>query len=85
GLQEDGCSYREKGGFFRRLREEEGSWMGHIWEHVILELQSMAGSDVTFGLTRSTGEVGHYNMVYEYKQKAVGLRAMELARDLLIS
>ncbi|MWX48774.1 cyanophycin synthetase family protein, partial [Francisella tularensis] len=85
GLQEHGCSYREKGGFIRRLREDEGTWMGHIWEHVILELQSMAGSDVTFGRTRSTGEVGHYNMVYEYKQKDVGLRAMELARDLLIS
>lgn len=54
GLQEHGCSYREKGGFIRRLREDEGTWMGHIWEHVILELQSMAGSDVTFGRTRST-------------------------------
>ena len=85
GLQEHGCSYREKGGFIRRLREDEGTWMGHIWEHVILELQSMAGSDVTFGRTRSAGEVGHYNMVYEYRQKDVGLRAMELARDLLIS
>ncbi|MDE4980399.1 hypothetical protein NAI42_11325, partial [Francisella tularensis subsp. holarctica] len=53
GLQEHGCSYREKGGFIRSLREDEGTWMGHIWEHVILELQSMDGSDVTFGRTRS--------------------------------
>ena len=45
----------------------------------------MAGNDLTFGRTRSTGEVGYYNMVYEYKQKDVGLRTMELARDLLIS
>ncbi|MFT4694429.1 MAG: cyanophycin synthetase [Francisella sp.] len=85
GLQEHGCSYRTEGGFIRRLREDEGTWIGHIWEHVILELQGVAGSDVSFGRTRSAGEVGQYNMVYEYKQKDVGLRAMELARDLLLS
>ena len=85
GLQEHGCSYRTDGGFIRRLREDEGTWMGHIWEHVILELQGVAGSDVSFGRTRSAGETGQYNMVYEYKQKDVGLRAMELARDLLLS
>ncbi|AXA34068.1 cyanophycin synthetase [Francisella adeliensis] len=85
GLQEHGCSYRSEGGFIRRLKEDEGTWMGHIWEHVILELQCVAGSDVTFGRTRSADEVGQYNMVYEYKQKDVGLRAMELARDLLLS
>lgn len=85
GLNEHGCSYRTEGGFVRRLREDEGTWMGHIWEHVILELQGVAGSDVSFGRTRSAGEVGQYNMVYEYKQKDVGLRAMELARDLLLS
>lgn len=85
GIKEHGCSYREAGGFVRRLKEDEGTWIGHIWEHVILELQSIAGSEVTFGRTRSTGQVGHYNMAYEYKQKDVGLRAMELARDLLLS
>lgn len=68
-MQEHGCSYRSEGGFIRRLREDEGTWMGHIWEHVILELQCVAGSDVTFGRTRSADEVGQYNMVYEYKQK----------------
>lgn len=85
GLQSHGCSYRSEGGFVRRLREDEGTWMGHIWEHVILELQSEAGSNVSFGRTRSTGELGQYNMVYEYKQKDVGLRAMEIARDLMLS
>ncbi|QIV95829.1 cyanophycin synthetase [Allofrancisella inopinata] len=85
GLAEHGCSYRTEGGLIRRLSEDEGTWMGHIWEHVILELQSVAGSDVTFGRTRSTGEKGHYSMIYEYKQKDVGLRAMELAKDLLLS
>ena len=55
GLQDHGCSYRESGGFLRRLREDEGTWMGHIMEHCALEIQSVAGSDVTFGRTRSTG------------------------------
>ena len=84
-LEEHGCSYREHGGFLRRLREDEGTWMGHIWEHVVLELQSLAGSDVTFGKTRGAGEVGHYNMVYEYGQRDVGLEAAKLGRSLLIS
>ncbi len=84
-LQEHGCSYSEPGGFLRRLREDEGTWMGHIWEHVILELQSLAGSDVTFGKTRGTGELGQYNMIYEYRQKDVGLEATKLGRNLLIS
>ena len=84
-LDEHGCSYGEPGGFLRRLREDEGTWMGHIWEHVVLELQSLAGSDVTFGKTRGTGEVGQYNMVYEYGQRDVGLEASQLGRNLLIS
>ena len=84
-LDEHGCSYGEPGGFLRRLREDEGTWMGHIWEHVILELQSLAGSDVTFGKTRGNGETGQYNMVYEYGQRDVGLEAGKLGRDLLIS
>lgn len=85
GLDEHGCSYGEPGGFLRRLREDEGTWMGHIWEHVILELQSLAGSDVTFGKTRESGETGQYNMVYEYGQRDVGLEASKLGRNLLIS
>ncbi|WP_192484701.1 MULTISPECIES: cyanophycin synthetase [Cysteiniphilum] len=85
GLKEHGCSYREPGGFIRRMREDEGTWMGHIWEHVAIELQDVAGSNVSFGKTRSTGEPRQYNMVFEYKQKDVGLQASFLARDLLIS
>jgi len=84
-LEEHGCSYGVHGGFLRRLREDEGTWIGHIWEHVILELQSLAGSDVTFGKTRGTGEPGQYNMVYEYGQRDVGLEAGKLGRSLLIS
>jgi cyanophycin synthetase len=84
-LAEHGCSYGEPGGFLRRLREDEGTWMGHIWEHVVLELQSLAGSDVTFGKTRSATKPGQYNMVFEYRQRDVGLAAGKLGRSLLIS
>ncbi len=84
GLEEHGCSYREPGGFIRRLREDEGTWMAHITEHVALELQCVAGNEVTFGRTRSAGEVGHYNMVFAYIHKDVGLAACELAIKLLM-
>jgi len=85
GLQEHGCSYREKGGFIRRMTEGEGTWLGHVWEHVAIELQNMAGSDVTFGKTRSTGEKGQYNMVFQYLQRDVGREASRLARELILS
>lgn len=87
GLAEHGCSYGEAGGFLRRLREDEGTWLGHVWEHVTLELQNMAGGDVSFGKTRTVpGEkAGIYNMAFEYKQKDVGLRACLLANDLIMS
>jgi len=55
GLHEHGCSYGEPGGFIRRLREDEGTWMGHILEHVAIELQNVAGEPVTFGKTRGAG------------------------------
>jgi cyanophycin synthetase len=84
GLEEHGCSYKEAGGFLRRLREDEGTWMGHIMEHVALEVQCMAGSEVSFGRTRSAGEPGLYNMVYAYRQRDVGLEAGQLALKLLL-
>jgi cyanophycin synthetase len=86
GLQEHGCSYGVEGGFIRRLKEDDGTWMGHILEHAVIELQNMAGSDVTFGKTRSIeGQAGCYNMVFEYKQRDVGLEATRIARQLLFS
>jgi len=84
GLQQHRCSYTEAGGFIRRLTEDEGTWMGHIMEHVAIELQNMAGSEVSFGRTRTTGEDGHYNMVFQYKQRDVGLEASRLALALLL-
>jgi cyanophycin synthetase len=85
GLYQHGCSYGEPGGFVRRLIEGEGTWMGHVLEHVAIELQNVAGADVTFGKTRSAGEPGAYNVVYEYVEAEVGLEAGELARRLLLS
>jgi cyanophycin synthetase len=84
GLREHGCSYREPGGFIRRLREGEGTWLGHIAEHVALEIQGVAGSEVTFGRTRSTGVPGQYNLVYQYHQRDVGLEAGQLSIRLLM-
>jgi len=84
GLHEHRCSYAEAGGFIRRLTEDEGTWMGHIMEHVALELQNMAGSEVTFGRTRTTGEDGQYNMVFQYHQRDVGLEASRLSLALLL-
>ncbi|MEH6357642.1 MAG: cyanophycin synthetase [Pseudomonadales bacterium] len=83
-LAAHGCSYREAGGFIRRLTEDDGTWMGHIMEHVALEIQNIAGSGVSFGRTRSTGEPGIYNMVYAYKQRDAGIEAGHLSLRLLM-
>ena len=58
GLHEHTCSYGKPGGFIRRLTEDDGTWMGHILEHVAIELQNVAGEPVTFGKTRSHGATG---------------------------
>ncbi|MBP6596493.1 MAG: cyanophycin synthetase [Arenimonas sp.] len=85
GLAEHGCSFREPGGFIRRMKEGEGTWLGHVLEHVAIELQNVAGEDVTFGKTRSTDKPGVYSVVYEYAQKEEGVAAGELAVRLLCS
>src|SRR5687767_1839579 len=77
GLRDHGCSYRTPGGFVRRLTEDEGTWLGHIFEHVVLELQRLAGSDVSFGKTRSDGKHGHYDVIYEYEDEQVALEATD--------
>jgi cyanophycin synthetase len=87
GLSEHGCSYREPGGFIRRMREGEGTWLGHVMEHVAIELQNVAGEDVTFGKTRSISDdrPGVYSVVYEYATKEEGIAAGELAIKLIQS
>jgi cyanophycin synthetase len=82
-LQDHTCSYGVKGGFVRRLRE--GTWMGHILEHCSLELQCLAGTPVTYGKCRSTGDRGVYHVIYSYDEERVGLKASEIARKLLLS
>ena len=83
-LKQHGCSYKEPGGFIRRMQEDEGTWLGHVLEHVAIELQNMAGEDVTFGRTRSIpGRAGVYSVVYEYAQREEGIEAGELALKLL--
>ncbi len=83
GLYQHGCSYGTPGGFVRRLKEDEGTWFGHVMEHVALELQSVAGSNVTFGKTRATDNPGEYNMIFQYKDEEVGREASRLALDVL--
>ncbi|MEC7987891.1 MAG: cyanophycin synthetase [Myxococcota bacterium] len=84
-LYEHGCSYRADGGFIRRLREDRGTWMGHVFEHVAIELQNLVGSEVSFGKTRSVGPTGIYNVIYEYEDEWVGTYAGQLSLRLLHS
>ncbi len=85
GLAEHGCSYGEPGGLIRRMTEDDGTWLGHVLEHVAIELQNIAGIKVTFGKTRGAGRTGVYHVVYEYEQKDEGLEAGELALRLIES
>ncbi|WP_407572791.1 cyanophycin synthetase [Deinococcus altitudinis] len=76
------CSYGEPGGLIRRM--EEGTWLGHVTEHVALELQSIAGTPVTYGKTRSVrGRPGVYNVMYSYREERVGLPAGFVALRLV--
>ena len=83
-LREHGCSYGEDGGFVRRMKEEEGTWLGHVLEHVALELQCLVGTPVSFGKTRSEGlPRGQYHVVYSYVEEEVGLAAADLGLRIL--
>lgn len=77
GLYDHYCSEGEPGGFFRRV--QRGTWMGHVIEHIALELQILAGLDVGFGRTRGTGSRGVYDVVFEYIDEHSGLLAAEKA------
>jgi cyanophycin synthetase len=84
GLGDHTCSYDETGGFLRRMREDDGTWLGHVLEHVILELQCIAGFHVSFGKTRSIeGQPGQYNVVFQYRDPEVGREASRLGMNLL--
>ncbi len=73
-LIEHRCSVGERGGFFQRV--EEGTWMGHVIEHIALELQTLAGMETGFGRTRGTGSKdGEYYVVFSYMEEDAGVYA----------
>ncbi|MFL5801659.1 MAG: cyanophycin synthetase family protein, partial [Roseiflexaceae bacterium] len=90
-LQEHGCSYGQPGGFIRRLYDQndegrKGTWLGHVAEHVAIELQCLAGTLVTYGKTRSApGRTGVYYVIYSFAEEQVGIEAGELALKLVRS
>ena len=81
GLKEHQCSRGHEGGFVERL--VEGTWTGHVSEHVALELQRTAGHEMTRGKTRSTGARGVYNVIYGYLDETVATLAGRLAVKLV--
>jgi cyanophycin synthetase len=83
GLIEHRCGVGERGGFLERL--DSGTWAGHILEHVVLELQNMAGMKTGFGKTRSTGDHGIYKMAFRTRDAVVGRAALEAGHRLLMA
>lgn len=74
GMYEHRCSVGEPGGFFQRV--DEGTWMGHVIEHIALELQTLAGMNCGFGRTRGTGsKEGEYFVVFSYMEEDAGVYA----------
>ncbi len=76
-LFEHRCSEGVPGGFFQRI--EEGTWMGHVIEHIALELQTLAGMDTGFGRTRETKEAGVYHVVFSYHEAKAGIYTAKAA------
>jgi cyanophycin synthetase len=72
-LYEHRCSEGVPGGFFMRV--DEGTWMGHVIEHIALEIQTLAGMDTGFGRTRGAGEEGKYYVVFSYMEEDAGVYA----------
>lgn len=83
GLIEHRCSVGRRGGFLMRLRD--GTWPGHILEHVALELQTQAGMKTGFGKARMTPEHGVYKVVIRTRDEAIGKAALESALDLVMA
>jgi cyanophycin synthetase len=64
------CSIGERGGFFKRI--EKGTWMGHVIEHIALEMQTQAGMFCGFGRTRGASKEGVYHVVFNYEEEDAG-------------
>ena len=71
------CSEDKEGGFWERVKR--GTWMGHVIEHIALEIQTLAGMETGFGRTRSTRDEGVYNVVFSYIEEPVGMYAAKAA------
>jgi cyanophycin synthetase len=82
-LIEHRCNYEVHGGFLRRV--QEGTWAGHILEHVALELQNLAGLPGGFGKTRETSERGVYKVAVRAWHEEVTRTALYNARDLIMA
>ena len=76
-LHEHRCSEGVPGGFISRMRD--GTWLGHVAEHVAIELQCLVGTEVGYGKTRSAESPGVYNVVYSYRDEDVGMEAGRFA------
>ena len=76
-LYEHRCSEKQPGGLFERIRR--GTWLGHVIEHIALEIQSLAGMPCGFGRTRSAGKYGVYNVVFSYHVESAGIYAAKAA------
>jgi cyanophycin synthetase len=81
GLVDHTCGVGRRGGFVERLRE--GTWLGHVAEHVALQLQREAGGEQRRGKTRGAGQRGQYNVIYGYSDDRVGVAAGRLAVRLV--
>src|SRR5690606_1914758 len=71
------CSEGVPGGFFERVKS--GTWMGHVIEHIALEIQTLAGMETGFGRTRETSSKGIYHVVFSYIEENAGRYAAEAA------
>lgn len=80
-LQSHRCSEDKEGGFL--LRVHDGTWLGHVIEHVAIELQTLAGMECGFGRTRSTDVTGVYHIVFDYIIENAGIYAAEAACRLV--
>ncbi len=81
GLGAHHCGVGEHGGFLERLRD--GTWMGHVLEHCVIELLNLAGMPTGFGQTRSTSTPGVYRMVFRARNQATGEAALQQGLALL--
>jgi cyanophycin synthetase len=82
-LVEHHCGVGVRGGFLQRLKE--GTWPGHIMEHVMIELQNLAGMQTGFGKARSTSKKGVYKVVVRARHEEVSRAALYIARDLVMA